>query len=69
MSLHHETEIYRSVVDRLRALPADEIFESGNSYLGTVRQATHSHHDQARICNALRKRGLSVNHRLTKAYQ
>lgn len=53
MSLHSETEIYRAVVDLQRLV---------------LRQATHSHHTRCRAANTLRRRGLSVDHRITKVY-
>jgi len=58
----------RAAVHRLLSMPDDEVYAAGNSYLGMVRQASHSHNDQARIANALRVRGHSVNHPLTKCY-
>ena len=53
---------------RLEEMPAEDVYAAANSYLGMVRQATHSARDRARICNVVRRRGLAVNHELTKAY-
>ncbi len=53
---------------RLATMPSDDLFDSGNSYLGLLRNPSHAHADRARIANLLRRRGLAVNHRLTKAY-
>ncbi len=39
-----------------------------NSYLGLLRQASHSHHDRARLANAVRDLGHSINGSFTKAY-
>jgi RNA-directed DNA polymerase len=58
----------RAAVTRLEQLPADRLLAAGNSYLGLVRQAGKSHSDQARIANALRRRGHCVDAGLTKAY-
>lgn len=58
-----------TAVNRLRTMPAADTFEAGNSYLGLVRQASHSHHDQATIANVLRKRGHTVKGDLTKIYR
>lgn len=58
----------RTAVHRLLTMPDDEVYAAGNSYLGMVRQASHSHHDQARIANALRAREHAVDHKLTKVY-
>ncbi len=54
---------------RLEHMPASETHTTGNSYLGLVRQASHSHRDRAAICRAMMKRGHSVEGlRLEKAY-
>lgn len=34
-----------------------------------LRQATHSHHDRARLANVLRGRGHSINKQLTQTYR
>jgi len=39
-----------------------------NSYLGLLRQASHSHHDRARLGNAVRDLWHSINRDFTKAY-
>jgi RNA-directed DNA polymerase len=54
---------------RIETMPAGDVFTSGNSYLGLLGQATHSHTQQARLANALRKRGHSVKSDLTKIYR
>jgi RNA-directed DNA polymerase len=54
---------------RLQAAPAEDVFASGNSYLGLLRQASHSHHDQAQLINVLRKRGHSYHPDLTKIHK
>ena len=59
----------RTALRRIEQMPASETFAAGNSYLGLVRQATHSHSDQARIANALRKRGHVVDGDLSKIYR
>jgi len=59
----------RTALQRIEVMPADQTFASGNSYLGLVRQASHSHTDQAVLANALRRRGHCVNGSLTKIYR
>jgi RNA-directed DNA polymerase len=54
---------------RLREMPRAELFTAGNSYLGMVRQASHSHREQAAIARALLKRGHAVNGELTKIFR
>lgn len=56
-------------VRRLQTMPARDLFASGNSYLGLMRQASHSHHDQAQLVNVLRKRGHSFKPDLTKIFR
>lgn len=57
-----------AAVQRLKTMPASDTFASGNSYLGLVRQATHSHADQIRIARALRLRGHAVAGDIGKVY-
>ena len=54
---------------RLRTMPTADVFTAGNSYLGLLRQASHSHVDQARIANVLLERGHTVKGDLTKIYR
>ena len=57
-----------AAVKRLQTMPAGDTFASGNSYLGLVRQATHSHADQIRIARVLRQRGHAVAGDIGKVY-
>ena len=61
--------ILRTAVQRLKTMPDADVFTAGNSYLGLLRQASHSHHDQATVMNVLRKRGHSFKSDLTKIYR
>jgi len=54
---------------RIETMPTDDTFAAGNSYLGLLRQATHSHADQALIANALRRRGHCVAGDLSKVFR
>jgi retron-type reverse transcriptase len=56
-------------VRRIGRTPANELLEVGNSYFGLVRQSQHSHHDCARIANALRRRGHTINGDITKTFR
>jgi retron-type reverse transcriptase len=60
---------YNDAISRLRTVPAEDLFETGNSYFGLLRQTTHGHHDRARLANVLRKRGHSIKADLTKTYR
>lgn len=68
----HRTTRRRTIstaVTRLCTMPADDVFAAGNSYLGLLRQASHSHHDRTTIAHALLGRGHAINHSFTKIYQ
>lgn len=55
---------------RIEHMPDAETYTTGNSYLGLVRQASHSHHERAMVCRALLKRGHAVDGlHLEKAYR
>lgn len=56
-------------LQRIATMPAADTFAAGNSYLGLVGQATHSHHDQTRIASALRSRGHVVAGDINKIYR
>ena len=56
-------------MQRLRDMPAADVFAAGNSYLGLLRQASHSHHDRAAMANVLRGRGHAVKRDFTKIYR
>lgn len=56
-------------MERLRTMPAADTFTAGNSYLGLLRQASHSHHDRARVAQVLRRRGHAVEGDLSKIYR
>lgn len=58
-----------TAMERLRTMPAEDTFTAGNSYLGLLRQASHSHHDRARVAQVLRRRGHAVNGDLSKIYR
>ena len=54
---------------RLYTMPAADTFAAGNSYLGLLRQATHSHGDRADLANVLRTRGHAVKNDFSKIYR
>ena len=60
----------RNALHRLEHMPGADVYASGNSYLGLTRQASASHHAQARLCRALLQRGHAVEGlHLTKAFR
>ena len=59
-----------TALQRMESIPDAEVFATGNSYLGHVRQASHSHRDLALLCRALLKRGYAVEGRhLSKVFR
>ncbi len=58
-----------SAISRLRTMPDDETFAAGNSYLGLLRQASHSHVDRTKLAHVLLGRGHAINASFTKIYK
>jgi retron-type reverse transcriptase len=54
---------------RLYCMPEQDTFAAGNSYLGLLRQASHSHADRAALANVLRDRGHAVKSDFCKIYR
>ena len=54
---------------RLLQMDATDLFAAGNSYLGLVRQASHSHAEQAAIARVLMRRGHVVAGDLSKIFR
>jgi hypothetical protein len=54
---------------RIETMPRADVFTAGNSYLGLVRQASHSHTEQAQLARALLKRGHAVDGAMTKIFR
>lgn len=68
----HRTTRKRTVneaMHRTATMPADELFETANSYFGLFGQATHGHHTRARLANILRYRGYTISGNITKTYR
>ena len=49
-----------TALQRIEHMPTTDTYAAGNSYLGLVRQASHSHKERAALCHALLKRGHPV---------
>ena len=56
-------------IARVHQQPAAELYASVNSTFGLLRQASHSHHDRARLANAARARGHCVDGAFTKVFR
>lgn len=54
---------------RLDNIPSEDLYTTGNSYLGLLRQASHSHADQVQVARLLRRRGHVVAGDLSKIYR
>jgi hypothetical protein len=59
----------RSSLHALSTMPAADLFASGNSYFGLMRQASHSHVDRTRVANLVLQRGHAVNGDSTKMFR
>jgi hypothetical protein len=59
----------RSALRELSTMPSTDLFASGNSYFGLLRQASHGHTDRTRVAKLLLQRGQVVNSDLTKTYR
>ncbi|WP_232522617.1 hypothetical protein [Chitinibacter sp. GC72] len=69
---HHRITRRRTVATALRrcaTVPANELFETANSYFGLLRTASHNHADRCKLANILRRRGHTINGDINKAYQ
>lgn len=60
---------FNEALSRANQTPASELFETANSYFGLLRQATHSHHDRARLAKVMRYRGHCIDKEFTKTYR
>jgi len=56
-------------IRRINITPDSELFEVANSYFGLLGQASKSQKSRARIANALRWRGHTINKALSKTYR
>ena len=63
------TRTVNEAVRRVSTIDAEDLFETANSYFGLLRQANHSHHERAKLANALRRRGHAISGDLTKTYR
>ena len=59
----------RSALRELSTMPSTDLFASGNSYFGLLRQASHGHTDRTRVAKLLLQRGQVVKSDLTKTYR
>lgn len=69
---HYRTTRKRTrnaAIKRIATMPADQLFETANSYFGLFGQASSSHSDRAALANVLRQRGHSINRALTQTYR
>lgn len=60
---------FHTALHRIEVAPADAVHQMANSYLGLLRQGTHSHGDRAQIARAALLRGHAVDRQLTKTYR
>lgn len=58
-----------TAINRIKTMPNSELYETANSYLGVIGQATGGHHDKCLVAKQILKRGFCVNQQITKAYK
>lgn len=56
-------------IQRVSSANDQDLLPRANSYFGLLRQASHSHHDRARLAHVLLQRGRCVNGCITKTYR
>ena len=54
---------------RVQTMPKAELYETANSYLGLIGQASKGHHHKCLVAKQILKRGFCVNQQITKAYR
>lgn len=60
---------YRQAIRRTVDSEPGDLWVTANSYFGLLGQAPSSHHDRARLANAVRRKGHCVNFDLSKTYR
>jgi retron-type reverse transcriptase len=60
---------YRNALHRTSTINGQDLFKTANSYFGLLRQASHGHHDRARLANVLRDRGYCIDGGFTKTFR
>ena len=60
---------FHEALSRTASADTTTRFETANSYFGMLRQASHSHHDRARLAKVLLRSGFVVDHDLTKTFR
>ena len=59
---------FNSALERIAGEDLEDLCQSVNSYFGLLRQASHSHGDRAELARLIRRRGLAVDGKFTKAF-
>jgi RNA-directed DNA polymerase len=60
---------FNEAISQVKKAPTSDVFGMANSYFGLFGQASKSHHERAKLANALRRRGFTVKSDLTKIYR
>jgi RNA-directed DNA polymerase len=66
---HTRRRTIKSAVQRIKTIKQTDLYETANSYLGLIGQASSCHYDKCKVAKEILKRGLCVNHAITKAYR
>ena len=60
---------FNEAIQRTRKVGTSDAFETGNSYFGLMRQASHGHHDRVLLAKELMRRGYTIQSDLTKTFR
>ncbi|WP_306410559.1 RNA-directed DNA polymerase [Herbaspirillum sp. RV1423] len=60
---------FNDALQRVRLVTDSDLFETGNSYFGLMRQASHGHHDRVLLAKELLRRGHTIKSDLTKTFR
>lgn len=58
----------KEAIKRIKETNKTELLEVANSYFGLLRQASHSHHDRAKLSKTLLRLGNTVDGKFTKTF-
>jgi RNA-directed DNA polymerase len=58
-----------NAIQRIRTINQSDLYETANSYLGIIGQASSNHHDKCKVAKEILKRGFCVNQKISKVYR
>jgi RNA-directed DNA polymerase len=58
-----------NAIQRIRTINQSDLYETANSYLGIIGQASSNHHDKCKVAKEILKRRFCVNQKISKVYR